>query len=287
MATLVSRSTSLLPIGQYGPFQLEDIQFRYGTANEDLQEGNPIDARISDMVVNTGFQLLMDSNTNLQNYFLQPVVYSPHAILGDIRVVQQEFPDLYRRCDLQVRELAVRRFASSAYEERTDFETPPRPVVTAVVNQPVSEYKGSRLILGCGHQDDTEHHHSNEYCIDINPRMNPDIVGDCTDVDMWRNIPDQRFNTVQFEGFGLRPSRVVMREIHRILVPGGVAQIINDTFYRWLNAEVSDDGRTEAARFFNDCGFERVDTFGGPNEAYWIHAYKPGGGFLNRNCSIL
>lgn len=93
------------------------------------------------------------------------------------------------------------------------------------------ELKDRVVVMGCGH--DEEHHpHKDQYCIDINSKIKPDVVIDISSSGQMYYLPDQSFSKVILEAIPLTPflngkSENIFGHINRILVKGGRLEFNN------------------------------------------------------------
>lgn len=80
-----------------------------------------------------------------------------------------------------------------------------------------------RLILGCGKVEGF-HEHAQDYCVDIDPNMEPDAELDITGPGM-RYFPDGSFHSIVLENLDTNifdeGALETFREFYRILTPGG------------------------------------------------------------------
>lgn len=105
------------------------------------------------------------------------------------------------------------------------------------INRPLSQFKGTRLVLGCSHglrptPDIPSCPHVNKQRFDQDYTLNmagehdiddklTDIVGDYRNPELWKKIPDNHFESVLFEYTpGIMEPRL-LKEIIRVLKPGG------------------------------------------------------------------
>jgi len=77
---------------------------------------------------------------------------------------------------------------------------------TLTVNRSIEDFRGSNLVVGCGHQGicekgpEVNHPKETFYSIDYNNSVNPDLVCDFTKETLLWVIPDNRFDFILFEG---------------------------------------------------------------------------------------
>lgn len=134
------------------------------------------------------------------------------------------------------------QFAEGYFEQldslvKGEIEFPLFNVSEIKVNRPLSQFKGTRLVLGCSHgmvptPGIPSCPHVNKQRIDLDYTVNTtgehdiddkitDIVGDYRNPELWQQLPSNYFESVLFEFTpGIMEPRL-LKEILRVLKPGG------------------------------------------------------------------
>lgn len=167
------------------------------------------------------------------------------------------------------------------------------------INRPIKDFKGTRLCLGCSHAgvENCERHinkkrFEKDYTINLPGLQNnadqfTDLVGDFFNPELWKELPSNRFESVIFENVKGMGNPKLLKEIFRVLKPGGYVANFGYNENADINKAVDDFNiwhhffgralRTDTyIQYFNSLGFERVGN-GLDDETgkLGIHAYKP------------
>lgn len=175
---------------------------------------------------------------------------------------------------------------------------PPQINTYLKVNRSIEDFNGTRLCLGCSHSIAECERHRNkrrydkDYTVNLpgepdNRDVLTDLVGDFFNPELWKKLPANRFESVVFEHVWGIADPTLLKEIFRVLKPGGFvanfnyieAEDINkavDHFNSW-HREFGRALRSDTyVEYFTSLGFEKVGT-GKEDETgkLGLHAFKP------------
>lgn len=166
-------------------------------------------------------------------------------ICASLKILQHTCPALFAAVEVQN---SVKKINSLFFENEQNF-----PIKTPfTINRPIEEFKGDKLVIGCGHETNKNvqqcagHEWDSTYLVDISEQTRPDMVADYNSVSFWHQFANETFAEVYVEGFTPDYNENSLKEIARILKPEGLFRTGYNKTYEGLD-------------HFNELGFSRFD----------------------------
>jgi len=179
--------------------------------------------------------------------------------LERLYVIQREFPEVFEQRnygELVEKLKQVRQEYGMEYIQDL-------PSQDYKINRRVDEFQGARLVLGCGRAQERGcggHDLNQDYLVTIDQKSDPDLCANYHSSEFWNEFPDAKFEEVFFEGFVPDPDMSSLKQVARILRPGGIVRTECDTmqYISQANPEVFE-------KYLKACGFStfeiRPETF--------------------------